>query len=215
MIQNLIKTTNTKEFYQDCNLKLESYNFKTSDNTLEFIFSINQSSYDKIVEYQEWKITCIKTKSFNRFFNDNLLPNVKMELLDKHPLLLIHQENQLHCEITGKPKNINEFIGEMSNELEQLTGNWITFSQYFWNCTERFEKNLQRTIAIPESLKNPIKSICEKHGLSFKIKEEDKAYSYKSDAKLLIFGNKDISPNDFNFFQPYVIAENFIAERIK
>ncbi|SDZ08896.1 hypothetical protein SAMN05444397_103381 [Flavobacterium aquidurense] len=35
MIEDLIKRTNTDDFYQNCDFKLESFNFKTSDNTVE------------------------------------------------------------------------------------------------------------------------------------------------------------------------------------
>lgn len=34
-------------------------------------------------------------------------------------------------------------------------------------------------------------------------------------AKILFFGNKDVSDNDFSLNQPFIIAEEFIAERIK
>ena len=42
MIEKLIKKTNEKDFYNDCDLKIESYRFQTSDSTFEMILSINQ-----------------------------------------------------------------------------------------------------------------------------------------------------------------------------
>ena len=44
--------------------------------------------------------------------------------------------------------------------------------------------------------------------------KEDKHYSHKQKSKILIFGNEDVSPNDFYLKQPYVIAQE-IAFRIK
>ena len=219
MIQKLIDKTNTSEFYYNCDLKLESYNFKTSDRIFEIILSINQISYDEPIEYEEWKITCINTERQAGFFWDIMLPYVKLKILEEHPLLWEYQDNQLECEINGVPENVNEFIGEISNVLEKETGNQISVKEYFWNNEEYYDKYSKRTISIPKSLEKPIKKICDKHNLSFKIDNEiigdDKGYSYKPNSKLLIFGNEDVSPNDFNLHQPFIIAENFIAERIK
>lgn len=219
MIEELIKKTNDKEFYNDCDLKLESYRFQTSDSTFEMIFSINQNSYDIPVEYEEWKLTCRNTEKFDGFFWSLTLPYVKMKILESHPLLIIFHENEIECEIKGKPENVNEFIGDISNALEKETGNWITVKEYFWNNEEYYEKYSKRTISIPKSLENSIKEICKKHRMDFQIKNEivgeDKGYAHKPKAKVLIFGNEDVSPNDFNLNQPFIIAEEFTAERIK
>ncbi|HEX8561966.1 MAG TPA: hypothetical protein VF676_03195 [Flavobacterium sp.] len=219
MINELIKKTNDKEFYNDCDLKLESYSFRTSNSTFEMILSINQNSYDIPVEYEEWKLTCKNTEKFDGFFWSVTLPYVKMKILEKHPLLRIYHENKLECNIKGKPENLSEFIGGVSNILERETGNWITVNEYFWNNEEYYEKFSERTITIPKSLEKSIKEICEDHDLSFQINNEivgeDKGYADKPNSKILIFGNEDVSPNDFNLNQPYIIAEEFIAERIK
>lgn len=140
MIQKLIDKTNTPEFYQDCNLKLESFNFKTSDRTFEIILSINKTSYDEPIEYEEWKVTCINMERQAGFFWDIMLPYVKLKILEEHPLLWEYQDNQLECEINGVPENVNEFIGDISNVLEKKTGNWITVNEYFWNNEEYYDK---------------------------------------------------------------------------
>jgi hypothetical protein len=219
MIQDLIDKTNTEEFYQNCDLKLESYNYITSNNKLELLLSINQISYDYPVEYEEWKITCNNTKKLNGFFWDILMPYVKLKILNNHPLLWQYHEDELECEIIGIPKNVNEFIGDISNELEKKTGNWIAVNQYFWNSEEYYKKYSKRNMRITESLKPIIKQVCEKHNLSFKAKtklnDDKKGYANKSKSKILIFGNEDVSPNNFNFNQPYIIAESFVTERIK
>ncbi|MGO4771107.1 hypothetical protein ACEN2I_05555 [Flavobacterium sp. W22_SRS_FK3] len=68
MIEDLIKRTQTDDFYHNCDFKLESFNFKTSDNTVEMIFSINQTSYDIPVEHEEWKIISRNTEKYNGSF---------------------------------------------------------------------------------------------------------------------------------------------------
>ena len=219
MIEKLIKKTNERDFYNDCDLKIESYSFQTSDSTFEMILSINQNSYDIPVEYEEWKLTCKNTEKFDGFFWSLTLPYAKMKILDKHPLLLIFHENKLECEIKGKPENVSEFIGDVSNVLERETGNWITVKEYFWNNQEYYQKYSKRTISIPKSLEKPFREICLKHSLDFTINNEiigdDKGYADKPNSKILIFGNEDVSPNNFNLNQPFIIAEEFTAERIK
>lgn len=68
MIEQLLKRTNDKKFYNDCDLKLESYRFETSDSSLEMILSINQNSNDLPIEYEEWKLLCRNTEKFDGFF---------------------------------------------------------------------------------------------------------------------------------------------------
>lgn len=219
MIENFIKRTQTNDFYQDCDLKLEFFSFKTSDNTLEMIFSINQNSYDIPIEYEELKITCRNTEKYDGFFWSNLLPYTKLRILDNHPALIMYQLDELQCEIIGIPENINEFIGNISIILEKETGNWIKVTDILWNIEEHYKLYNKRNIRIPKSLNQAIKEVCVKHGLLFKINNEvireEKGYAHKPKSKILIFGNEDVSPNDFYLNQPYVIAENFTAERIK
>jgi len=219
MIEDFIRKTNTPEFYQDCDLKLESYSFRTSDNTLELFFSIKQNSYDIPIEYEEWKLICLKTEQFDGFFWGLLLPYVKMKILDSHPLLLKYHENELECLVKGKPKNLNLFVGDISNGLEKKTGNWIKVSEVFWNNEENFKLYPKRHIRIPESLKNLVSEVCKEHDLEFEVTNEligeDKGYADKPKTKILIFGNEDVSDNNFSLNQPFIIAEEFIAERMK
>ena len=219
MIQKLIERTNTTEFYQDNDLKLEFYNYNTSNNTLEIFLSISQISYDIPIEFEQWKLTCTNTENFNGFCSEHMLPYVKLKILENHPLLLKYHENEIECELKGKPENINEFIGEISNVLEKETGNWLTVNEYFWNNEEYYRKYSKRTVSIPKSLEKSIKEVCEKHQLSFRINNEKigeaKGYANKPKAKILIFGNEDICPNNFFLNQHFIIAEEFTAERIK
>lgn len=219
MIEDLISKTNSTEFYQNCNFKLESYQYKTLNNTLELFFSIDQASYDIPTEREEWKLTCLKTEQFDGFFWDLLLPYVKIKIVDSHPLLLKYHENQLECLVKGKPKNLNLFLGTISNELEKKTGNWIKVSDVFWNNEENFELYPKRHIRITKSLKYLFAEACKEHGLEFEVTNEltgqQKGYANKPTAKVLIFGNEEISPNTFYLNQPFIIAEEFKAERIK
>lgn len=219
MIQILIEKTNSKEFYQNCDFNLESYNFNATNYTLELFLSINQNSYDIPIEYEEWKITCLKTVQFEGFFDRVLLPFVKMKICDLHPLLLRYHENELLCLIVGIPENINSFIGEINLCIEKYTGNWLKISDIFGNIEQNLKLSSKLNIEIPKSLENFISKICTKHELQFEIINEligdVKGHTDKPKTSLLIFGNEDVSDYDFNLNQPYIIAEEFIGERIK
>lgn len=219
MIEDLIKRTQTDDFYQNCNLNLDLFNFKTSDNTVEMIFSINQTSYDIPIEREEWKITCRNTEKYHGFFWNILLPYTKLKILDKHPALLLYNHSELECEIIGVPKALNQFIADISIILERETGNWITVPDILWNSEEHYRLSSKRNISIPKSICKPFKEVCTKHNLAFKVTHEvtgnDKLYAHKQKSKILIFGNEEVSPNYFYLKQPYVIAENFLAERTK
>ena len=219
MLQKLINKTNSEEFYNDCNFHLESYSYKALDCTLELFFLISKSSDYVSVENEKWKITCRKTEIFNGFYNTIMLPYVKLAIFDSHPLLMEYHESELECEIVGRPKKSYEFIGEIHSVLEKETGNWITLNKYLWNFEKYFTINSKRLIYIPNSLMKPIQMVCNRHDLGFNIKSEtkgeDKGYLNKPKAKLLIFGNEDVSPNQFFLNQSYVIAEEFIEERIE
>jgi len=219
MIENLIERTHAVDFYQNCDFKLQSFLFKTFDNTVEMFFSIDQSSYDIPIEHEEWKITCRKTEKYHGFFSDIILPYTKLKIFDKHPALLLYNHSELECEIIGLPQTISQFLVDISLVLERDTGNWITVKDILWNNEENSKLLNKRNISIPKSIVNPIKEVSIKHNLLFKINYEvnanDKLYAYKQKNKILIFGNEDVSSDNFYLNQPFVIAESFSAERIK
>ena len=66
-------------------------------------------------------------------------------------------------------------------------------------------------------MKEPIEKVFKKHGVDFKVKKEidgyDKGYANRPNIKLLIFGNEDASPDNYNLGQPYIIADEFIANK--
>jgi hypothetical protein len=216
MITTLIERTNTREFYQDSDLKLMSLNRKNNGNC-DFLFSINQISYDIPIEYEEWIISCENVRTVQGFNNELLLPYVKMALIENHPLLWSENENDIECLIEGFPKNINSLIGDLHLCLEKNTGNWITVKDFFWGVEDRFNCQDGTRIAVSKSLLNFIKPVFEKHGLKLTIINDN---CYNRDIaelplRLLMFGNTDVSPNEFSLAQHYIIAENFAGERTK
>lgn len=123
----------------------------------------------------------------------------------------------MECELNGFPTNANEFIGDLFFAYEKHAGNWLPINENFYNIKEYYKRNEKMNLVISELLAEPIKTVCEKHRIEFNVKNVikgfDKDYIYRPNAKLLIFGNEDISSNNFSLGQPYIIADEFIAKR--
>jgi hypothetical protein len=220
MIEQLIERTNTTEFYQNGHFHLTELNGQIGQfNTTEFNFvAEEQDDFGKMHKVEHWRLIAHKTIDFIGIYADLYLPYIKLKILTDHPLLWTYNKAELECELINFPENPSEFIGDLFFEYEKLTGNWIPVHKNFWSLNESYYKTKgKRNLSIPKPLKEPIKKVCEKHGIEFKVNKEadgyDKGYANRPNAKLLIFGNEDVSPNDFSLGQPYIIAEEFIASR--
>lgn len=217
MIEQLIEKTNTTEFYQNGHFHLtELKGLIGHFKTMEFNFIVEErDDYGKISEVDHWRLIAHNTIKFRGLFSEQYLPYIKLRILDEHPLLWTFHKNELECELQGFPSNPSEFIGDLYFAYEQKTGNWIELNRHFFNIKEYYKNNGKMNLGISEPLAEPIREVCEKHGIEFNIenviKDYDKGYAYRPNAKLLIFGNEDVSPNDFNLRQPYIIADEFIA----
>jgi len=164
---------------------------------------------------EHWRLIAHKTIDFNRIYADLYLPYIKLKILTDHPLLWAYNKTELRCKLRKYPKNASEFIGDLFFEYEKVTGNWIPLHKNFWAPNKNYKQNGKRNLSISKPLKESVEKVCKKHGIDFKVKKEtdgyDKGYANRANAKLLIFGNEDVSPNDFSLGQPYIIADEFIA----
>jgi hypothetical protein len=219
MIEQLIKKTNTAEFYQNGEFHLTELKGQIGQfNTMEFSLVIEERDNNaKLQNVELWKLITHRTIDFKGIFVNLYLPYIKLKVLTDHPLLWTYNKAELECELRGFPKNPSEFMGDLFFEYEKFTGNWIPINTDFWALNEKYKQNGKRNLSIPKPLKEPIERVCKKHGIDFIIKKEtegyDKGYTNRPDAKLLIFGNEDVCPNDFNLNQPFIIADEFIATR--
>ncbi|WP_299016208.1 hypothetical protein [uncultured Polaribacter sp.] len=185
---------------------------------MEFNFVVEeQDDFGKMHNIEHWRLIAHETIDFNGIYADLYLPYIKLKILIDHPLLWTYNKAELECELIKYPENPSEFMGDLFFEYEKVAGNWIPLHKNFWDLNEYYKQNGKRNLSIPKPLKESIEKVCKKHGIDFKVKKEtdgyDKGYSNRPNAKLLIFGNEDISPNNFNLGQPYIIADEFIANR--
>jgi hypothetical protein len=221
MINELIEKTNKEEFYQNDNIYLINTKSDIGElNIAEFNFIIEERDiYGNMAKSTLWKIISNRTIEFKNFHNSNLLPYVKIKIIENHPLLWNFHEDNYECVLNGFPEKPNEFIGDLHFEFENLTGNWLNLNEFIHNINEYYKKNNSTTISIPKSVKDIFEKVCLKHKVELNIenikKNHKKGFTNRPNAKLLIFGNEDVCPNDYNLFQPYIIAESFMATKIE
>lgn len=220
MIEQLIERTNKKEFFQSGRIHLTDLIGQIGQlKTLELNLILDeQDDYGKLTHPEHWRLICNQTIDFRGIFADLYLPYIKLKILPDHPLLWTYTKPELECILNVFPKNPSEFIGDLFFEYEKITGNWIPINNTFRSLNEYYKKKGKLNLSIAKPLKEPIQRVCEKHGIEFIVENEidgfSKGYANRTNAKLLIFGNEDVSPNDFNLGQPYIIADEFFANRI-
>lgn len=214
MLRKLIERSNEKEFYQNSWLLLKSINYKTEKiNLCEINLFLDDRDFneDTIIK-QDWKIIATEFYQINNFWSENLLPYIKLELLEEHPLLWEYKNSTLECQLSELPNEIHQFIGNLYFALEKITGNWISFQNIIFGIQQFHRGNNKVRINIPEPLKETFKAITNKYNIKFEIIKENKIDKDDySEIKILIFGNRDVSPNEYNFGQPYIIAKDFSA----
>ena len=219
MIDKLIEKTNSFEFYNNGQFNLTKLKGQIGPfNTMEFNFIVEErDDFGKIKEANHWRLIAHNTIKFRGLFSEQYLPYIKLKILNEHPLLWTFHKNELECELIGYPQNPSEFIGDLFFAYEQKAGNWIKLHRHFFSIKEYYQQNGKMNLGITAPLAEPIRQVCEKHGIEFNvenvIKDYGKGNAYRPDAKLLIFGNEDVSPHDFNLRQPYIIADEFIANK--
>jgi hypothetical protein len=212
MIEDLIRKTNEPEFYHNYELHLVSSKSEINDiNISEFNFVMEDLYAENSQEsLSHWKIIAYNLIESRNLHIRTLLPYVKMNILDNHPLLWKFKEECYECELQTFPQNPSEFLGDLLLEFEKLTGNWLNLNDYFWGIDENYKYKSSTDIRVPHSLIKLFEATSFKHNIGFKIGDME-SEAYQPNVKLLIFGNEEICPNNFDLRQPYIIADNFTA----
>ena len=225
MLNDLITKTNTKEFYSNCNLypisiKCQIGGFDTID--LEFVIEENsidesEGQYHPLRRIEYWNIISHKTIEFNNLFAPIYIPYVKIRLLYDHPLLWKYKTDELECELSEVPENYNEFVGVIYHTFQKHAGNWLSINKSLFGLFRTKPEERKKALIIPEPMRQPIIEVCNEYSVGFKVTHvssgEDKGYANRPDLKVLMFGNEDVSSYKSNSGQPYIIAEDFIANK--
>lgn len=221
-MKELIEFTNSEIFSSQGFTYLKQFNFDAEKSIIELRITL----IDESEKESHWIITAENIVSFKNLDYGNLMPFLKINIYENHPLILIIQGSKFECEVHGIPNNKFEFIGKFHQMLENEVGFWKNIQDFFWNTQNLFaDKEIpekwrsivntaERTefLNLPKILFNPFKKLCEDENLALEIKGE--ILNDVKNMKILIFGNEVISPDNFNLNQPYIIAENFNAEKL-
>jgi hypothetical protein len=204
MLEKLIEITNSDEFIEDGNIAIKEVIAHQREFDLKLIFDI-QYSVEEITKYN-CEIYCegIAYTTSNRL-HEYKRPYNRINVYDEHPVLWNYASSQ-YFTLKGKDVNIAELIGDLFLAHDEACGNWVDFHWKFHSLGRWLQTDDGAIIDVPVPLVDAYKPAFKKHRLSYEItdtREENNNYS------VVLFGNPDISPDNYNKGQPYIVAEKF------
>ncbi len=218
MLQELIEKTNTVEFYSHWDLKPMSIDGNIEDFTSnELSLKLGLSTQYPEKKEEVWLIKASQVSNFRNLFQPIYLPFSKLVLLDEHPLLWSYQYDNLLCELKwkGDRSKFDEFIGKLHWLYEKHTGGFIKWNRDFHGIQQLREKEEPVTISVNSKTLDFLEGLLDEYGLE--VVSSSKETGQKSSSrpkKILLFGNEDVAPNDYDLLQPYLIGESFEASKI-
>lgn len=204
MLERLIEITNSEEFLQDGHISIKEVVVRQREFDLRVIFDIKYS-VEEITKYH-CDIYCesIAYTTSNRL-HEYKRPYNRINLYRDHPVLQNYESSHF-LTLKGASVNIAELLGDLFIVHDKTCGNWVDFHWLFNSVPNHLETKEGATIEMPERLLESYKPIFDKHKLTFIIIETT---DVQNDYSVLVFGNPDISPDNYNFGQPYIVAEKF------
>jgi hypothetical protein len=204
MLERLIEITNSEWFIQEGHIAIKEVIARTQTFDLKLIFDI-EYSFDDLIKYH-CEVCCegIAYTTSNRL-HEHKRPYNRINIYKDHPVLW-NYEGSLYLTLKGSNTNIPEFIGDLFIAHDKACGNWVDFHWLFNRLPKWLNSHEGVQIDIPKKLFDHYLPVFNKHMVTFTI---DESSEYKYDYSVLIFGNPEISPDDYNFGQPYIVAEKF------
>jgi hypothetical protein len=204
MIERLIEITNSEEFIQDGHIAIKEVVARQREFDLRLIFDI-QYSVEEIIKFH-CEIYCegIAYTTSNRL-HEYKRPYNRINLYHNHPVLW-NYESSHWLNLKAESINVAELLGDLFIVHDKACGNWVDFHWLFNSVPDRLKTLDGATIEIPARLLEVYKPVFDKHKLTYNIIETS---DVENEHFVLLFGNPDISPDDYNFGQPHIVAEKF------
>ena len=222
MITQLLNRTNEKDFYDNWNLKLDSINGKIESyekNSLTINIYIKNENEPENANQEDWQIIAHQVFEIENIFGPIYLPYIKLSLLEEHPLLWKFKYDILECELSGKLENHFEFTSKLHWLYEKETGGFIKWKRDFHELQNLIKGKDTIPISINMKTYSFIKEFIEDFDLNLEIinvsSNDDKGYLNRPNAKVLIFGNSDVCPDNYKLGQPFIVADKFTANKLK
>jgi hypothetical protein len=212
MLEQLISLTNDEDFFSNWHLTMEQLIYVPETETLKFVLQ-TVKDYDEDIEAtrQFWEIVCTDV-AINRITQRAFVPYMRINVLDEHPLLWEYEATR-YLTLRGKPQNVSHLMGDLFLQHVAVCGNWLDFNQLFRAVYNLLPQEGEVLIELPERLIDKYNEVLKVHGIII-TEEAEEGRLGESDYKVLFFGNNDVSPADYNFYQPYVVAKQFSAKLV-
>ena len=210
MLEQLISLSNEKDFFSNWHLTMEQLLHDPGTETLKFVIqTVKDYGDDKEATRKFWEIECTGVAA-NRITQRFFLPYVHINVLDEHPLLWNYEVIR-YVTVRGKPQNVSQLMGDLYLKHNAVCGNWLDFNHLFRAVYKLLPKKGEVLLEMPERLVDMYKEVFQSHELIM-TEEPAEGRPGESNYKVLFFGNNEISPDDYNFYQPYVVAKEFSAK---
>jgi hypothetical protein len=209
VLERLIEITNSEEFIQDGHIAIKEVVARQREFDLRLIFDI-QYSVEEVTNFH-CEIYCegIAFTTSNRL-HEYKRPYNRINLFRNHPVLW-NYESFHFMTLKGSSVNVAELLGDLFFVHDKACGNWVDFHWLFNSLPGRLQSAEGATVEIPARLLEAYKPVFDKHKVTYTITETS---DLKNEYSVLLFGNPDISPDDYNFGQPYIVADKF-SETVK
>jgi hypothetical protein len=214
MLDQLIQFTNSREYIQNCGLYITEVIIKPGEDsemkiTLEILDRFEPEPNDG---KQIWEINCIGIiYSTSNKIHEPKTPYDRINLYRDHPILWNYDDKQWF-KTKGTCTNISALIGDLFMAHDKACGDWVDFHWLFHYLPKALAAQKEQNFHVPQKLIEVYVNIFRQYGLDCLLTEKQQG---QTDLSVLIFGNSDISPDDYCFGQPHVVAEKFQATRLK
>lgn len=220
-MEELVEVSNSDNFSSQGFTYLKKLVFEADLARLQLHITL----IDEAEKQNDWLINAENIFGFKNFDSGNLMPYLKINVYENHPLLKLTESPEIQCRIIGAPDNKFEFLGKFYQLLQNDIGSWRNLEDFFSNTQNLFEeKEIPENfkglinkesdaeyIILPKILLDPFRELCESENLQ--VQTEDEYESDYKNMKVLIFGNEMVCPDEYCLNQPYIIAEKFTAEK--
>jgi len=166
-----------------------------------------EARYDQFDEKLEgskryWKVACDGLFD-HRLHIGYLRPFYQVKILTEHPVLW-NYHSKIYFSVYGTVKDIPSLLGDLFLVHGKACGNWVEFDRVFGFLPEILGNTTDNQLAAPTPLWPHYVKVFEQHNLNYTVNEieEDQRFS------ALLFSSIDF-PDDYNYGQPFAIAESF------
>lgn len=174
---------------------------------------------NEIVEIDDYQSTYIILKFEAQTFRFNLSDKKEfrlkkgtsglLKIFESHPLLINHNENIVTTYINSNPDNVDAFITDFENSINEITKGWRNWTEYVEDkgigfTVGTFLNNVKngrgKLMEAPYSITQKAIKVCQKHNVATKSFGNELK---KDNLKLLMIGENYVIAREFNFYESF------------